>query len=339
MTSLTNDGGWVGGPVVTETIMEPVVVDEVVLDHSIEETQGGFDVGQYTPVENHWSFGRWFRELGWRYIVGIVALAFAIFPVLFVISAALNPIGSVASTTIIPTHGVTLNNFRQLFGPASGGLFWRWYLNTLVVCAFCTAVSIICSTLAAYAFSRLRFKGRRNALLALMLLMMFPNVLAMIALYTMFTNLGHAIPQLGLSTILGYAFAMTGGALGQVWLLKGTMDTIPFSLDEAATIDGAGHFTVFSRILLPVLGPILATTTLLSFTGPISEFLVGSLFLTNRRSQTLAVGLYSMLQEDRAANLGVFAAGAILTVLPVVLLFQYLQKYIVGGASDGAVKG
>jgi len=326
--------------VVTETVVtEEVVPETVVLDHSIEATQGGFDVSSYTPVENHWSFGRWFRELGWRYIVGIVALAFAIFPVLFVVSAALNPIGSVASTTIIPSHGVTLDNFRKLFGAASGGLFWRWYLNTLIVCAFCTAVSIICSTLAAYAFSRLRFKGRRNGLLALMLLMMFPNVLAMIALYTMFTNLGDAIPQLGLSTIMGYAFAMTGGALGQVWLLKGTMDTIPESLDEAARIDGAGHFTIFSRILLPVLGPILATTTLLSFTGPISEFLVGSLFLTNRRVQTLAVGLYSMLQEDRSANLGVFAAGAILTVVPVVALFQYLQKYIVGGASDGAVKG
>jgi arabinogalactan oligomer/maltooligosaccharide transport system permease protein len=132
---------------------------------------------------------------------------------------------------------------------------------------------------------------------------------------------------------------MTGMAFGQVWLIKGTLDTIPRSLDEAATIDGAGHFTIFYRILLPILRPILATTSLLAFVGVVSEFLIGSLFLTDPRTKTLAVGLYGLLLNDKSANLGVFAAGAVLTMIPVILLFQYLQRYIVGDSTAGAVKG
>jgi arabinogalactan oligomer/maltooligosaccharide transport system permease protein len=289
-------------------------------------------------ARNRQPIGRWFAELGWRYLVGIVALVFAAFPILYVISASLNPIGSVASTRIIPTTGVSLVHYRALLN-GDVGPFTRWYLNTLIVCAFVAVTAIISSTLAAYAFSRLRFKGRRASLLTLMLIMMFPNILAMIAIFSMFSDLGRVIPQLGLSTVLGYGLALTGGSLGQVWLIKGTLDTIPMSLDEAARIDGAGHFTIFYKIILPVLRPIIATTTLLAFVGVISEFLIGSIFLRNPESKTLAVGLYGLLQGDRSANLGVFAAGAVLTMIPVIALFQYLQKFIVGDSTAGAVKG
>ncbi|MCL2593987.1 MAG: ABC transporter permease subunit [Promicromonosporaceae bacterium] len=281
---------------------------------------------------------RWLKEVGWRYAVAGLALSFAAFPILYVISASLDPIGSVASTSIVPTNGFSLVHYRRLFD-GSVGPFPRWYLNTLIVCTFVAVVQIVCSTCAAYAFSRLRFRGRRGGLLALMLIMMFPNVLAMIAIFNMFAGLGQVVPAIGLSTVLGYCIAMTGGALGQVWLIKGTMDSIPRSLDEAARIDGAGHFVIFRRILLPILRPIIATTTLLAFVGVISEFLIGSLFLTDPNSKTLAVGLFGLLQNDRSANLGVFAAGAVLTIIPVVLLFRYLQRHIVGDATSGAVKG
>ena len=130
-----------------------------------------------------------------------------------------------------------------------------------------------------------------------------------------------------------------GGSLGQVWLIKGTFDTIPRELDEAAIIDGCTHWQVFRIILLPTLKPILATTFLLSFVGIISDFLLGSIFLTDNSKKTLAVGLYGLLSGDRSNNLGLFAAGAVLTMIPVIALFQYLQKYIVGGATAGAVKG
>lgn len=290
-----------------------------------------------SPQENRMSFGRWFAEIGWRHLVGVAALAFAAFPVLYVISASLNPVGTVASTRLIPTD-VSFVHYETLLSGAKGP-FILWYANTLVVCAVVAAVQIFLSVLAAYAFSRFRFKGRRGGLLALLLIMMFPATLSMIAIYNMISDIGTIIPAIGLNTLTGYCLALMGGALGQVWLIKGTFDTIPKSLDEAAILDGCSHWQVFTKILLPSLKPILATTFLLAFVGIISEFLLGSIFLTDDSKKTLAVGLYGMLSGNRSNNLGLFAAGAVMTMIPVIALFQYLQKYIVGGATAGAVKG
>lgn len=293
--------------------------------------------GSGPPARNRMPFGRWFREIGWRHLIGIAALVFAAIPILYVISASLNPLGTVSSTSLIPQE-ISVGNYRQLLS-GEHGPFLAWYGNTLFLCLAVGITTIFCSTLAAYAFSRMRFTGRRIGLLSLLLIMMFPNILAMIAIYTMFSDFGKIVPQIGLDTILGYTIALMGGVLGQVWLIKGTMDTIPKSLDEAATIDGATHWQIFWRILMPILKPIMATTFLLAFVGVISEFLIGSLFLTDPESKTLAVGLYGLLENDRSGNLGVFAAGAVLTMIPVIALFQYLQRFIVGDAGSGAVKG
>ena len=280
---------------------------------------------------------RWWREIGWRHVVGVLAVAFAIFPVLYIVSAALNPLGSVVSTSLIPTD-VSLTNFRALFNDPSRP-FPRWLLNTLIVCTLVTFVQVLFSALAAYAFSRFRFTGRRGGLLALLLIQLFPQILASIALFVLFTDIGEIVPAIGLNTILGYTLVLCGFALGQVWLIKGFFDAIPRSLDEAATVDGAGHATIFFRILLPLLQPILAVTGLLAFVGVIGEFLLASIFLRDAGVKTLAVGLYGIIDSDRSNNLGIFAAGALLTAIPVIALFQYLQKYIVGGITAGGVKG
>ena len=292
--------------------------------------------GAAPAAENHMSFSRWFREIGWRHVVGVVALVFAAFPVLYVISASLNPLGTVASTGLIPTK-VSLVNYQNLLS-GTRGPFLRWYLNTIVICAV-VAAQVFLSLLGAYAFSRFRFTGRRGGLLALLLIMMFPAILSMIAIYTMISQIGQVVPAFGLNTLAGYSLALMGGALGQVWLIKGTFDTIPRELDEAAIIDGCTHWQVFRIILLPTLKPIIATTFLLAFVAVISEFLLGSIILTDNSQKTLAVGLYGMLTGDRSNNLGIFAAGAVLTMAPVIALFQYLQRYIVGGSISGAVKG
>ncbi|MET0422390.1 MAG: ABC transporter permease subunit [Actinoplanes sp.] len=279
---------------------------------------------------------RWWREVGWRHVGGLVAVVFAVVPVLYVVSAAVNPLGTVVSTDVIPTQ-FSLVHFRSLFeDPARP--FLRWLLNTLIVCAVVTGVQLLCSALAAYAFSRFRFRGRRGGLLTLLLIQMFPQFLAVVALFSMFTELGEAVPALGLNTIAGYCLVLMGGALAQVWLLKGYLDTIPRQLDEAAIVDGASHATVFFRIILPLARPILAVTGLLAFVSVIGEFLLASIFLTDTQAKTLAVGLYGIIESDRSNNLGVFAAGALMTALPVVLLFQYLQRYIIGGLTAGSVK-
>jgi arabinogalactan oligomer/maltooligosaccharide transport system permease protein len=280
---------------------------------------------------------RWWREVGWRHVVGLLAVVFAGFPILYIVSAALNPIGSITSTSIIPTQ-VSFVNFESILTDPNRQ-FLRWYANTLIVCVVVPLAQVFCSALAAYAFSRFRFTGRRPGLLTLLLIQLFPQFLAAVALFTMFTEIGEVIPALGLNTLLGYALVLMGGALGQVWLIKGFFDAIPRELDEAAIMDGAGHATIYFRIILPLVRPILAVTGLLAFIGIISEFLLASIFLTGNNSKTLAIGLYGIIDADRSNNLGVFAAGALLTAIPVILLFQYLQRYIVGGLTAGAVKG
>ncbi|WP_249217272.1 sugar ABC transporter permease [Nocardioides palaemonis] len=279
--------------------------------------------------------GRWFREIGWRHLVGVLAVVWALFPVSYLVSASLNPLGNVVTSTMIP-RSFSLDNFTQLIDEQP---FGTWYRNSIIVCVCVVFVQLLFSTFAAYAFSRFRFKGRRGGLLALLLIQMFPQFLAAVALYLMFTEIGEVIPAIGLDTLPGYILMMCGGSLGQVWLIKGFFDSIPMSLDEAAMIDGASHVQVFFRIILPLLRPILAICGLLVFVGVMGEFLMASIFLRDEGNKTLATGLYGLIDADRSNNLGVFAAGSIMTAIPVVLLFLYLQKFIVGGITAGGVKG
>ena len=224
--------------------------------------------------------GRWFAEIGWRHVVGVLAVAFAIFPILFVVSASVNPSGSLSSASLLPTSGVTFEHYAAMLSGERAN-FLRWYLNTIIVCGVVAAGQVFLSLLAAYSFSRLRFRGRRGGMLAVLLIMMFPAILSMIAVYTMIADLGEAVPLLGLNTLAGYIAVLMGGAFGQVWLIKGFFDTIPRSLDEAAILDGATHWQTFTRILVPSMTPILATTLLLALVGSMSEFLIGSIFLTD----------------------------------------------------------
>ncbi len=290
-----------------------------------------------TAPEIKLSGAKWWKEVGWRHVVGLIAVVWALFPVLYIVSAALNPLGTVVSTSIIP-KAFSLTNFQQLFNTPSAP-FPRWALNSVIVSIVVTFVQILFSALAAYAFSRFRFTGRRPGLLALLLIQMFPQFLAAVALFTMMANIGDAVPAVGLNTLLGYMLVLLGGSLGQVWLIKGFFDSVPISLDEAAKIDGASHSQTFFRIILPLVRPILAVSGLLVFVSVIGEFLLANIFLTDTNKKTLANGLYGLIDGDRSNNLGVFAAGALLTAIPVIALFLYLQKFIVGGITAGGVKG
>jgi arabinogalactan oligomer/maltooligosaccharide transport system permease protein len=123
------------------------------------------------------------------------------------------------------------------------------------------------------------------------------------------------------------------------WLMKGFFDTIPKDLDESAKVDGASHAQIFFGIILPLVAPILAVTGLLGFIGAVNEFLIASIFLTQDSAKTAAVGLYGLVSQERNNNFGVFAAGTLILAIPTVALFQFLQRYIVGGLTGGAVKG
>jgi arabinogalactan oligomer/maltooligosaccharide transport system permease protein len=280
--------------------------------------------------------GRWLVRVGWRHLVALAAVAFSLFPILFVLSAAINPLGTLSSTELVPT-GASLENFANLLTDTA---FGRWFLNSMAIAGLAAAASVFLSALAAYAFSRMRFAGRRVGLLALLLIQMFPQFLAVVAIFLIFTSVTGYWPAIGFNTWWGLILLYLGGALGvNTWLMKGFFDTLPRELDESATVDGASHAQVFFRIMLPLVAPILAVTGLLSFISTINEFLMANIFLTDSESKTLAVGMFGLVAGERNNNFGIFAAGTLLTAIPTVLVFQILQRYIVSGLTAGAVKG
>ncbi|WP_405434650.1 sugar ABC transporter permease [Micromonospora sp. NBC_00617] len=281
---------------------------------------------------------RWFAQVGWRHLVGLLGVLFSLFPLVFVVSAALNPLGTLSSTELVPTGGVSFENFRDLFARTE---FGHWFLNSLLIAGGAAFASVFLSALAAYAFSRMRFQGRRVGLLSLLLIQMFPQFLAIVAIFLIFGTITDLWPAIGFNTPWGLLLLYLGGALGvNTWLMKGFFDTLPRELDESATMDGASHAQVFFRIMLPLVAPILAVTGLLAFINTINEFLMASVFLTDTDAKTLAVGMRGMLQgAERNTNFGIFAAGTLLTAIPTVLVFQFLQRFIVSGLTSGAVKG
>jgi arabinogalactan oligomer/maltooligosaccharide transport system permease protein len=200
--------------------------------------------------------------------------------------------------------------------------------------------SVFISALAAYAFSRLRFKGRRPGLLALILMQMFPSILGLVAIFSLMSDIGQVYPQIGLNTQLGLILVYTGGALGVgTYLMYGFFNTVPKEIDEAATIDGASHARIFFTIILRLVAPVLAVQMLLSYIGVTSDYILASILLTDPNQLTLATGLQQFISDPYSKDWSMFASGAVLSAIPSVILFLFLQRYITSGLTGGAVKG
>jgi arabinogalactan oligomer/maltooligosaccharide transport system permease protein len=288
--------------------------------------------------------GKWAAELGWRHLVGALAVAFALFPILFVAQAALNPSGTLSGATsgwssFVPTH-VSGHNFTTLLHSKTYP-FADWLLSSLLICCVTTLFAIFFSSCGAFAFSRLRFRGRRMGLLGIILVQMLPNFIAVTALYLMFVSVGNVFPLLApgrISLVLVYL----GGSFGiGTWLIKGYMDTVPNDLDEAAKVDGASHAQIFFRIVIPLAAPILVVMSIITFISTLNDLILAQTFLTggSEADKTVLMGLSGLVQGGvQNTNYGMFAAGAIMCALPVVALFLIFQRFIVGGLIGGAVK-
>ncbi|MBD7997276.1 sugar ABC transporter permease [Oerskovia gallyi] len=279
--------------------------------------------------------GRWFSELGWRHLVGVVAVVFAAFPLVYVLSASLSENGTLTGSNSLFAD-VSSVNYAEL----GDSLFWTWMLNTLVIAVATSVGTVLMGAAAAYAFSRFRFTGRRTGLTSLLIIQMFPQMLAFIAIFLLLLSLGDVVPALGLDSKLALICVYLGGALGvNTFLMYGFFNTVPRELDEAAKLDGATHAQIYWTIILRLVAPILAVVALLSFISTYGEFMIARIVLTSEANWTLAVGLYGWVSSLREANWGLFTAGAVISTLPVLALFLYLQKYIVGGLTAGSVKG
>ncbi len=283
---------------------------------------------------------RWWQEVGWRHIVGVLAVIYCLVPLIYVVSVALTPRATLTGGLFKNFQFSTMfENFTAL-GTGKYSVFWSWILNSLIVSSVTAVGTVLMGAAAAYAFSRFRFRGRRGTLTGLLLIQMFPQMLAFVALFLLLLGLQDVFPALGLNSKLGLICVYLGGALGSnTFLLYGFFNSIPRELDEAAEIDGASHAQTFWTIIMPLVLPVLAVVGLLSFISSFGDFVIARVVLQTQDQYTLAVGMYAWASDARNAPWGIFAAGAVIAAVPVVLLFQYLQKYIVSGLTAGAVKG
>ncbi|WP_313635458.1 sugar ABC transporter permease [Exiguobacterium sp.] len=255
------------------------------------------------------------------YLILTVASIIIVYPLLWVVGTSLNPGKSITS------------DIFDLFDPSKTD-YGMWYLNTIKIAVITMVVSVALITLTGYIFSRYRFVGRKNSLILFLVLQMVPQFVAIIAIYVLLNMLELFDTHLAL--ILLYS----GGAIPMnTYLAKGYFDTIPKELDEAARMDGAGHLRIFWQIILPLAKPMVAVIALFNFMAPFNDFILASLVLRSPEKQTLAVGLYNMVSEQFDNNFTLFAAGAVLSAVPIVLLFFAFQRFFVSGLTAGGTKG
>lgn len=281
----------------------------------------------------------WTRDIGWRHVVGLVAAFFALLPLVYITSASFNASGTMLGSNEL-FASFSLDNYHDLLNNPQAP-YATWWTNTMIVATVDTVAAVALSTLAAYAFSRLRFRGRRLGLVTLILIQIFPQFLSLVAIFLLLDFIGSMFPAIGLGTLPGLLLVYTGGALGiTTYLLSGFMNSIPREIDEAARIDGAGHLRIFLQMIVPLSVPLIVALLVINFMLAVGEFAIASVVLPHVESQTVAVGLTQFISvlDGRNANWGMFAAGAILAALPVLVVFFALQRYIVSGLASGSVK-
>ena len=274
----------------------------------------------------------------WRHLVAIAIVLFSLFPLYLVIISSFNPSGSLNFTSFLPREISTVNYSLLFTDPRIPYL--TWMKNSLIVAVAVALLSVTIGAASAFAFSRLRFKGKISGLKLLLLVQMFPAILAISAVYVIMERVQSFAPAIGLGTRPGLLLVYLGGAMGvNIWLLKGFVDSIPAELDEAAKVDGASPMQIYWLIFIPLATPVLAVVALLSFIGTFNEFILARLFLVDMTERTIAVGLQSFIGGQYSQNWGPFAAGSIIASVPIVAIFLSLQKYIINGLTAGSVKG
>jgi arabinogalactan oligomer / maltooligosaccharide transport system permease protein len=264
-----------------------------------------------------------------------------LYPILWVVARSIDPSSLNRPTSLIP-EGATLDAYRAvLTQPTTNPVsFARLALNTILLAGGVTIFALAIGVSAAYAFSRLRFRGREQLMLAVLGVLMLPAVAGIAPLFVLLNRV--VIGGFNLrNSLFGVGLAMTSGALPfAIWNMKGYLDTIPKELEEAATIDGATRNQTFLRIVLPLCTPVLAVTAFLVFLGGWTEFYLSWQFLTDPNSFTLSMALYGMIGQYAAQTpWSRFTAMAMVIALPVAIVYLSLQKYIVGGLTVGSVKG
>lgn len=274
------------------------------------------------------------RDLWINRIVIWIFIVCALYPIIFIIGASLSKGDAFFSDSIFPKQ-ITFNNYKSLFDGSLGDdmNFGRCILNSLELCAVACVVQMFMTATSAYAFSRMRFKGRKYGLMSLLIVQMFPMIMTVSAVYVMLLTIG------GTDKIWVAALFIAGGSAFNIWLMKGFIDSLPRELDEAAMVDGATHWQVFTKIILPLSKPMFAVILLFVFIGAYSEFVISSAALLDSSNWTVSIQLQHFIDDAFNKHWTQFAAAAVVGSLPQVILFLCLQRFLESGLTAGAVKG
>jgi len=233
------------------------------------------------------------------------------------------------------SYEFSMKHFRFLFEET---LYLTWVKNTLFIALATAAITILIVSFTGYAYSRFRFKGRKPSLMAIMLIQTIPAFAGITAYFTMHSVISSVAPFFSRQMMLILIYA-GGGIASNTFILKGYMDSISTELDDAAKIDGCSNMKVYRLIIMPIVRPMLSIIALWSFIGPFMDYMLPRVLLTNPNDYTLAQGLFTLMNNRETLNQPAFAAGGLLTALPIVILFAVLQKQLISGLAQGSVKG
>jgi arabinogalactan oligomer/maltooligosaccharide transport system permease protein len=265
------------------------------------------------------------------YAIVFIMIAIALYPTIWILSASINPNNSLSSSSLIP-DGATLANFKELLTDDNYP-FFTWYWNSIKMGVFSSTLAVALTAMSGYIFAKLDFWGRNYGLMTFLIIQMFPPMMSIVAIYVLLSMFGL------LDTHTGLLIVYTGGAVPFAsWMLKGYFDSIPTSLVDAAKIDGASQWRIFWQIMLPLAKPMLAVVAMFNFVKPFSDFILASLLLQSQEKLTLAVGLYRMVANQFTNDWTLFAAGAVMSAIPVMILFLSMQRFFISGLSAGATK-
>ena len=262
--------------------------------------------------------------------VFVIISIFVFYPLVYTVSAAFSPSNNISGLSIVPFgDGFDLKHFKYLFSQTN---YWVWFKNTFIISIWTSVLTVIISSLSAYVFSRFKFTFKKSLMMSLLILQVFPSFVGMIAIYVILYRIG------GLDTLWGLVLVYTAGNIPyNTWMVKSYMDTVNKSLDEAARIDGASHFRIYTTIILPITKPIIAFLGISSFTGPWMDFIFPKMVLRSPEKQTLALGLFSFV-SDKKNEFTNFAAGALIIAIPFTIFFLMTQKAMMVSMGTAGVK-
>jgi ABC-type maltose transport system permease subunit len=286
-----------------------------------------------------WQSRRFQRAVsfGMRYVIAILLILFAVLPALWVISSSLNPAKSLVGGTLWPKNpGFT--NYMQLldseFFP-----YAKWLFNSLKIAGITSILTMLITCTTGYVLSRFRFSGRTTVMTAILILNIFPSVLAIVALFATMQQFGLYIPWLGLDTHGGLIMIYVAGAMGiNALMVKSYIDSIPMELDESAMVEGATHWQTFRHIIFPMIVPIVITVGVLSFIAAYGDFVVARILLKSADQLTVMVGIMLFRSDRFDQDFGVITAGSVMAAIPIILIYIPLQKYVISGLTAGSVK-